>query len=172
MVAILYFWLEFGDNQINTFWVIQICIKIQDGISSHLFFEIYGFWWRLVGLKLLASCVPLKCLQNGVFAHFRDEKNFSIIFNPQKDHPCPLTGLFDVLRGKSVKWFWAFGCSLIEEPLAPIPQKYKKMPLEDEHVGYLPGNLCQFWTRFLQRFWKYSSPKLQASHWQAHVAYN
>jgi len=47
---------------------------------------------------------------------------------------------FDVLRGKIVQVILLFPDCITPS----TPQKYKKMPLEDEHVGYLPGKNPNF----------------------------
>ena len=35
--------LKFDDNRMYTFGVIQLCMKIQDGVGGHLVFRISGF---------------------------------------------------------------------------------------------------------------------------------
>jgi len=89
-------------------------------------------------------------LQNGVFAHFRGDRNFSQIFAPwciTRENRSSGFGwnLINSMKINSIRFqsgSWINSIRLQPKPLELLPPRkkiYTKMPLEDEHVGYFPG---------------------------------
>ena len=131
----------------NRSWVIQICLKIQDGVGGHFVFGISGLWAygidapmalmlhtkfredRPTGSKVIGIFVShWNAWERGFLPPFGVKKFFQKFLTPKRHLLGPNRFFWRIMRENR---FSGLGCTLIHEP--------QKMPSEDEHVAYAPG---------------------------------
>ena len=144
-----------------TFWVIQVCMKIQDGVGGHLVWRISGFWaYRFVaalGLMLHSKFGEVRPYRSNVisisvshwnawergFWPFLGRKNFGEIFWPPQRHLLGLNRFF--WRIKRQNRFSGLGCTLTDETKNKTKKCHRRMNMSGMRRGKTPTPFFLNW---------------------------